>query len=258
MAQLRWAAVPRGAFTLCPPSSVDPLFLLVSNEDNTSGLHIVITGTNTYPIQMVMAQGFELLETMLVSEGAILLLKRHLQRLDRSAEELGFVCDTDVIGRDVWSTGCRQTERVVMRLLLARDGSHQIQLRPAPVTGRPEFLRMAAITVDSADPMLRHKTTARSVYEQARGDCPEEGDVLLTNERGEITETSILNIAVLRDGKWITPPLACGVLPGTMRAELLDNGAIREGVILAADLKPGETIRCFNAVRGVVDVPFKP
>lgn len=207
---------------------------------------------------MLMPPEIQLLETMRVSDGEIVLLKRHMERIWRSSQELGFACDTDVIGAAIWTAGVRQTEPIVLRFLLSRDGSYEIHVKPLPPAGRPVFLTMSSVTVNSNDPMLRHKTTARAVYEQARAGCPDEADALIVNERGEITETSILNVAVKRNGVWITPPVSCGLLPGTMRAELLDEGSIREGVILAADLMPGETIRCFNAVRGVLDVPFRP
>lgn len=206
---------------------------------------------------MVMPPDFQLLETMRVSEGEIVLLKRHMERIWRSAQALGFACDTDVVGEAIWTTAVRQTESVVLRFLLSRDGSYEIQVKPLPPEGRPAYLQLSSLIVDSNDPMLRHKTTARAVYAKAREGCAEEADALLVNERGEITETSILNVAVKRDGVWITPLVSCGLLPGTMRAELLDEGSIREGVILASDLVSGETIRCFNAVRGVMDVPFQ-
>ena len=82
-------------------------------------------------------------------------------------------------------------------------------------------------------------------------------DVILTNERGEVTETPIANIAVLRNHHWVTPMVSCGLLPGTMRANLLAEGHLVEGVIRVDELAPGETIRCFNSVRGVFDCTFR-
>ena len=144
----------------------------------------------------------------------------------------------------------KQNEPVVFRLLLARDGSHLLQVKPLP-TGRITRLVLAPVRVNSADPMLRHKTTVRSLYDAARVGLPPESDAILINERGEATETTIANIAVLRDGKWITPPISCGVLPGTMRAQFLDEGKIIEGNVHADELVSGEPILFFNAVRGL-------
>jgi branched-subunit amino acid aminotransferase/4-amino-4-deoxychorismate lyase len=80
---------------------------------------------------------------------------------------------------------------------------------------------------------------------------------LIVNLRGEVTETTIANVAVLRHGRWVTPPVECGLLPGVMRAELLARGEIVEAVVRADELVMGETVRCFNAVRGVVDAKYQ-
>jgi para-aminobenzoate synthetase/4-amino-4-deoxychorismate lyase len=117
-------------------------------------------------------------------------------------------------------------------------------------------VRLVKGPVQSGDVFLLNKTTARAVYEQARAGLPEELDALLFNERGEVTETTIANVAVLRGSRWVTPPVACGLLAGTMRAEMLEDGSVVEGIVRVEELVPGETIRCFNAVRGVYDVPL--
>ncbi len=111
--------------------------------------------------------------------------------------------------------------------------------------------------VRSEDEFLSHKTTARQVYAQAREGLPADADALLVNERGEVTETTIANVAIEREGVWVTPPVACGLLAGTMRAELLERGEVLERVISVGDLRPGMIVRCFNSVRGVYEVPLE-
>jgi len=58
----------------------------------------------------------------------------------------------------------------------------------------------------------------------------------------------------LRQGHWITPAVSCGLLPGTMRAELLAEKKIVEGIIAADALSAGEPVRCFNSLRGIFEV----
>lgn len=211
----------------------------------------------THGPQMAVPQGeFRLLETMRVDPGReIGLLERHLARLARSAATFGFPCDVNKVREIVLAEAARQTESIVMRLLLDRSGTAECLYRPIPA-GVHAGVRLAAGPVNSVDAFLANKTTARQVYDQARAGLPEELDALLFNERGEVTETTIANVAVLRDGTWVTPPVSCGLLAGTLRAELLERGSIVEGVIRVADLVSGETIRCFNAVRGIYDVPL--
>jgi para-aminobenzoate synthetase/4-amino-4-deoxychorismate lyase len=110
-------------------------------------------------------------------------------------------------------------------------------------------LKLAPTPVDSANAFLYHKTTHRQVYEAARAACPDCDDVLLWNERGEITETCIANVVVELEGELFTPPVQCGLLPGTFRAWLLDQGKMRERVITIEALKQSECIYLINSVR---------
>ena len=130
-----------------------------------------------------------------------------------------------------------------------------VESGPLPA-GHAKRLKLSSVRVNSDDVFLYHKTTNRGVYEAARRECDDETDAILINERGEITETTITNVAAFRNGRWVTPQVSCGLLPGTMREELLARGEIVEGVIRADDVEPGELIRCFNALRGVFDVPL--
>ena len=192
-----------------------------------------------------MTTEFRLLGTMKVStNGEVYLLERHLARLRVSAEFFSFQCDFEKL-RDA----LRSAPPERLRLLLSRDGQYDLDSGPQPADN-PRHLKLSPIRVDSADPFLYHKTTRRGLYEAARQGCDAETDVILVNERGEVTETTIANIAVQRNGRWITPSIACGLLPGVMRAELLAKGELVEGVIQSGELTPGETIRCFNALRG--------
>ena len=199
-------------------------------------------------------RGFRLIETMRVSEsGEVFLLDRHLDRLRNSARYFSFKYDSDRVKDAIAEATPRCA--VCLRLLLSENGELQLETHPLPV-GHAGRLRLSTVRVNSKDTFLYHKTTNRGIYEQARQECDENTDAILINERGEITETTIANIAVLRDGHWITPALSCGLLPGVLRAELLARGEIAEGIIPADDLQSGEVMRCFNALRGVMDAAF--
>ena len=123
-----------------------------------------------------------------------------------------------------------------------------------PLTDAPtEFVRLAAapVPVSSQDRFLFHKTTHRGVYEKARAAVPEADDVVLWNERGEVTETSICNlVADFGDGR-VTPPVECGLLPGVQRRHLLESGQAREEIIPLARLPHARAIWVANSVRGL-------
>jgi para-aminobenzoate synthetase/4-amino-4-deoxychorismate lyase len=122
-----------------------------------------------------------------------------------------------------------------------------LQLPPDPQ--KPFRIALPLESIQSDNIFLYHKTTHRRVYEQARLSRPDCDDVLLWNERGEITETTIANVLVRLDGRWLTPPITSGLLPGTHRAHLLAQGAIQEQIITLDDLPRMEEIHLINSVR---------
>jgi para-aminobenzoate synthetase/4-amino-4-deoxychorismate lyase len=196
---------------------------------------------------------FRLIETMRVSEGGdVYLLDRHLDRLGYSASFFSFRCDMERMREAIVHVASRDRKAAYLRLTLGRGGDMDLELGPLPV-GNATKLKLSSVRVNSTDKFLYHKTTRRDVYDAARRECDELTDAILINERGEITETTITNIAVLRGGDWITPAVSCGLLSGVMREELLSRGEIVEGVIRADDVRFGESIRCFNVLRGVFE-----
>jgi para-aminobenzoate synthetase/4-amino-4-deoxychorismate lyase len=110
-------------------------------------------------------------------------------------------------------------------------------------------VRLARQAVHSRDPFLYHKTTRRNLYEKAQASFPDADDVLLYNEAEEVTESCIANLVILRNGRLVTPPVCCGLLNGTYRAELLDRGEIIEEVVSLSELKGAEKIFLINSVR---------
>ncbi|HWK89630.1 MAG TPA: chorismate-binding protein, partial [Longimicrobium sp.] len=113
----------------------------------------------------------------------------------------------------------------------------------------PVRVAIAAEAVDSRDPLLYHKTTRREAYERRAASRPDCDDVLLVNERGELTESTVANLVVRLDGELWTPPLAAGLLPGVMRADLLRRGDVRERSLRPGDLERAEEIWLVNSVR---------
>ena len=98
--------------------------------------------------------------------------------------------------------------------------------------------------------MLFHKTTVRQRYVEAAVRHPGADDVLLVNRRGEVTETTIANLAVRLDGRWWTPPLSSGLLPGIERAVALADGRIAERALSVEDVRRAEGLALLNSVRG--------
>ena len=200
---------------------------------------------------------FDLLETMHWSpQHGFARLPHHLGRLAHSAAYFGFALDLNRVQLELQRTAEgleRKPHRV--RLAVARTGAAECTARPLT----PEDLAfgetpLAAAPVDRTNVFLYHKTTDRSVYETALRGRPGAADVLLYNEAGEVTESTIANVAFDFDGALFTPPVRCGLLPGACRAALLDTGRLQERVITVE-----EALRCpraylMNGVRGLQPV----
>ncbi|WP_448508926.1 chorismate-binding protein [Immundisolibacter sp.] len=196
---------------------------------------------------------FGLIETLrwTPAEGYFL-LEEHLRRLRDSAVWAGIRLPVGAAQAALQTAAARfpRTPQRV-RLELTADGGLHVKATPLGWPGwRRWTLALAAEPVDATDPMLFHKTTRRDVYDRARARHPAADDVLLWNRRGELTETTIANFAFLRGGVWYTPPLRCGLLPGTLRAVLLRQGRIREGVLQRDALATTPALAVFNSVRG--------
>jgi para-aminobenzoate synthetase/4-amino-4-deoxychorismate lyase len=119
----------------------------------------------------------------------------------------------------------------------------------ATANDRFQILELSRSAVDSSDRYLFHKTTLRDFYKSELHAHPDCDDVLFYNERGEVTESTIANVVVELDGKFVTPLVTAGLLAGTFRNKLLANGEIEEQTIKIADLKRASQIFLINSVR---------
>ncbi len=176
-------------------------------------------------------------------------VKRHLERLTRSAEQFNFTLPRD-LESSVQAFVNQLTLEQRVKLTLARDGTVRWDLGDVPRPRDVVRLCLDDDPVNSADFRLFHKTTQREVYESRRARWADVDDVVLINERGECTETSVANFAALVEGQWCTPPLSSGLLPGIQRALLLAEGTVVERVLFADDLRTATALMVFNSLRG--------
>ncbi len=196
---------------------------------------------------------FDLVECMAFDPHAGLAeLDRHLARMKRSADELGFPFDRHEARNELQAATFRAGVSRV-RLLLSRSGAMAIELRPAELP--PEDLvevAVAPLPISSDDIRLRHKTTDRAFYDEARD--PEAFETIFRDEAGFLTEGSFTNLFVERGGKLITPPLGRGLMPGILREKLIEGGKAKEGDLIEADLLQGFFLGCsrLGLVRAVL------
>ena len=200
------------------------------------------------------APAIDLIETMLFKPSTgIAELERHLQRMRDSAAVLGISFDRHEARNQIQALCFDLEGPACVRLLASRGGALALEARPMP-SAWPDSARaiMLPLPVDPGDWRLRHKTSDRGFYEDARRVAAEAGaeEAIFVREDGLVTEGSITNVFVDRDGMLLTPPAALGLLPGVLRATLLAENKAREEELTIADLEGGFLLG--NALRGLM------
>lgn len=213
---------------------------------------------------------FALIESLRLEEGSYWLLARHLRRLRESADYFGYPYPLAEIEQMLQeAAAARRTGAYKIRISLTRAGELQLTANeisadcpqsPAEYGGEGEQAALALESVDAGNVLLYHKTTARDSYDRHYASGKGAYDVLLYNERGELTEFTRANVALEMDGALWTPPIASGLLAGTLREELIAQGTLRERVLTLADLDRADAVWFINSVRGFVKValPLAP
>jgi len=200
---------------------------------------------------------FSLVETLLwTPQEGYFLRDKHLTRIRDSAEYFGFEFAKDdmEIYLDELAASFTSPQRV--RILLSRFGELKSEARSFQADTRIFKVCLTRHPIQSNDVFLYHKTTQREAYDNGLIVPQVYSDVLLYNEKNELTEFTIGNLVVEMNGELFTPPISCGLLGGTFRASLLEAGQIKERVIKVEDLKKYQKVFLINSVRKwvVVDV----
>ena len=204
-----------------------------------------------------------LFETIRIEDGQACHLGMHLERISQSAKELKIKFDANR-ARSLIQEACSTLDKQSiyrLRLDLSAEGLLSVKtapiqnLQPGPILWAGDLLS-SDTTMSSADRLLGHKVTRRKLYDQAWLAAEKLGafDALFINEQGFVTEGGRSNVFVKKDGRWLTPPLASGCLPGVMRSIVLKDAKYQaiEQNITRSDILSAEEVIFTNALRGIV------
>jgi para-aminobenzoate synthetase/4-amino-4-deoxychorismate lyase len=204
-----------------------------------------------------------LFETIRIEDGQACHLGMHLERISQSAKELKIKFDANR-ARSLIQEACTPLDKQSiyrLRLDLSAEGLLSVKtapiqnLQPGPILWAGDLLS-SDTTMSSADRLLGHKVTRRKLYDQAWLAAEKLGafDALFINEQGFVTEGGRSNVFVKKDGRWLTPPLASGCLPGVMRSIVLKDAKYQaiEQNITRSDILSAEEVIFTNALRGIV------
>ena len=198
------------------------------------------------------SRAFELLETLRLEQGTFPEGEAHVARMAAAAGHFGFASpEASARAALARTADAHPAGMWRVRLLADRDGVARAEAFALAPTAQPMRVRLApAPLAEAGGEFVRFKTTRRAHYDAFTPAEPDVFDTLLWNTRGELTEFTRGNVAVRLAGRWITPPLSSGLLPGVGRARLLREGAVVEGVVMREDLARAEGVAFFNALRG--------
>ena len=198
-----------------------------------------------------VSMGFEVITTLALQDGQWRHLPWHVERLKTAAAHFGFPLDSQALELTLQQL-CQSHPSGLWRVRLALDraGRWSSQVEACPAAPAVAMLQLAdAPLAEAHSEFVRFKTSRRTHYERFTPP-PQVLDTVLWNEAGEITEGTRGNIAALIDGRWVTPPLSCGLLNGVGRQVALAQGLMTEAVIRVADVPRVQQWAFINSLRG--------
>ncbi|MCW7497813.1 chorismate-binding protein [Leptospira levettii] len=197
---------------------------------------------------------FQILETLKLSNGRIFLKVQHGNRMEHTAKRFGFSFSKKKLEESFHRIETEVTGKVRLRFLLDEEGNFHWESTPLPKRSirASIYLGFAKEPINSDNVFLYHKTTNRSVYNQLTEECKELGidDCILFDKDGKVLETTIRNLFYKEKGKWYTPSLDTGGLPGVFRERLLQKNWVKVKPTTKDDLLKAEAILVGNSVRG--------
>jgi para-aminobenzoate synthetase / 4-amino-4-deoxychorismate lyase len=198
---------------------------------------------------------FSVFETMYFDGAQIPLLDEHLLRAEQSALNFSIPFEKQKIQNSLAKKLLEFQRPQRVRLELSQTET-SIQVEKIIPLGNNLKITISPEITDSQDILYKHKTSMRRMYDSEWKKAQEQGfyDVLFVNEKGHITEASRHNIFIQQWGKWYTPPLSDGLLPGIQRQHEIRRLQAEEKSFTHQELLGCEKIVLTNALRGKVEV----
>ena len=202
---------------------------------------------------------FYLFETMLAENGSIFLLNEHIERLKLSAEFFLFPVDNRKVKEKINNSlvNIDKAEQYRIRLTLNKWGEIKCEANILSRENHKNTLAISEIKVSSKNKFNYFKTSNRAIYDNEFINFSDKGfaDVVFFNKKDELTEGSRTNIFIMKNGKWLTPKISCGLLNGVYRQHfILNHKDCIETVLYRDDILNADEIILTNAVRKEIKI----
>ncbi len=185
-------------------------------------------------------------------------LDDHLDRMERSASYWGFKVDRYEIIEMLDEAVSTCSGPMLIRIVAQPDGSVFVTTEstherwspgPGP-SADPVLLALDLEPIDSRNPRIFHKTSDRRSFAVRSERHPGCDDVLLINRHGQVTESTVANVAFRIDERWVTPPVTDGLLAGVMRNRLVASGTLEERSVSIREALDADVVALVSSVHG--------
>ena len=190
--------------------------------------------------------GKGIFETVLVENGKPLLFNEHMERAEKSAQELGITIPSREVILDAIQSA---TSYPLARIRLSFGETFSLAVNSYRQRNKPMKIRILDQVKQAG--IGPHKQFPFQENLQMLRVANAEGfdELLLINQSGAVGEGATCNYVFYIQGEWVTPPLRSGVLPGIMRALALENSLVRERNVHRDDLVGVTSIMAISSLR---------
>jgi branched-subunit amino acid aminotransferase/4-amino-4-deoxychorismate lyase len=217
----------------------------------------VISDPLTLPFSLSFIRGDGLFETILGLDEKIIAWQRHYERLAKSAEKLFITTPAEIdieVGINQLLKGAKGKSRI--RVAVLADGTWLVVVEAVAESDKlPSLIKMNQV-INSNSPLSGIKSISYGQSMLAVRTAHSRGysDGVYLNQNGDVVETGSANIIILKDGKFITPTLETGCLPGITRQILIKDFAVTEEVFNWDQLLESDGVFLCSSIRLLMPV----
>jgi branched-chain amino acid aminotransferase len=190
-------------------------------------------------------KGSGIFETIKTVDSKPWAFSRHMRRAVAGALTLGIpIPSEDAIRNAVESLcGDQAHSEGMLRLCFADDGSWAaVHLPYTPMKRAAVVVSYSDFTSTNGQQIKTYPYDHRlQILESIKSRGADEA--LIKNHAGKVCEGAVTNLLFLIDGQWVTPPISDGVLPGVMRALVIEYCGV-----LVRSVQPEDLLRADSAL----------
>jgi branched-chain amino acid aminotransferase len=172
--------------------------------------------------------GTGLFETIKTVDGQPWALSRHMRRALNSARRNDQAFPNEDLIRSAVAETIAENPHLIgrLRLLFGVDGSFRVTHQEYVEIDTLANLGIIQLDSEISTPVEKRYPYTQNLEMLAQAKSAGFDDYMIVNSDGFVTETAIANLVFRVNGQWTTPPLSDGVLPGVMRALLVEKNEV--------------------------------